>query len=125
MGYVEAIVSLEHTRILLENEREGAIRVLTSGAGVVQPHLVRRFAEMIDDEVVRGWEPPMAPDTLAYALVRIGEAFIYSDTVVGLFRDVARLHEVAWALLGLPPAERPRPRATSVVDPNVRTPAGS
>jgi len=43
---------------------------------------------------------------LAYALVRLGEAFLYTDTVVGFHVEVDRLREVQAALLGVPEQAR-------------------
>jgi hypothetical protein len=40
-------------------------------------------------------------DTLAYAIVRLTEAFLYQDVAVGLRGDVDRLGDVVAALLGL------------------------
>jgi hypothetical protein len=42
----------------------------------------------------------VAASALAYAIVRLGEAFLYNDTVAGIRGDVDRLREVEAALLG-------------------------
>ena len=43
----------------------------------------------------------MDPATLAYAMVRLAEAFLYNDAVAGMRGDVERLREVEAALLGI------------------------
>jgi hypothetical protein len=38
---------------------------------------------------------------LAYALVRLGEAFLYNDALAGIRGDTERLRQVEAALLGV------------------------
>lgn len=88
---------------LLAQEQERALRILTSSAGVVQPRVVAIVARLIDAEMKAGtYEPPTPPDVLAYALVRLGEAFLYNDAIVGIRGDTERLRQVEAALLGVP-----------------------
>jgi len=94
-------------RQFVERERAAALRVLTSGAGGVQPRLVALITEVITDEVRAGdYEPPIDPATLGYAIVRLAEAFIYNDTGNLLRGDVDRLRDVEAALLGVSGAGR-------------------
>jgi AcrR family transcriptional regulator len=89
-------------RQFVEQERETALRIMTSGSGIVQPHMVSRIRAWIEEEVERGaYDPPVDSATLAYAIVRLAEAFIYNDTGPGLRSDVDRLREVEAALLGI------------------------
>jgi AcrR family transcriptional regulator len=88
-------------RFLLAQEQERALRILTSSAGLVQPRVVAAIERMIDAEVCAGgYAPSIAPDTLAYAIVRLGEAFIYNDAIGGIRGDTERLREIEAALLG-------------------------
>ena len=90
-------------RTFVEQERELAIRVITSGAGVVDPHLVGRITAIIDEEVEAGrYDPPVDPGTLGFAIVRLAEAFLLNDVVAGVRSDVSRLRAVEAALLGVP-----------------------
>ena len=89
-------------RRLLEQERAAAMRLLTASDGVVQPRAVSCLREMIADEAAAGrFHPPADPDTLAYAIVRLAEAFLYNDAAIGIRGDHRRLHEVEAALLGV------------------------
>jgi AcrR family transcriptional regulator len=100
-------------RRLLEQEREGALRLLTSSGGPVQPRVVAAVEELILAEEARGvYDPPTEPDALAYAIVRLAEAFLYNDVAIGIRGDYPRLREVEAALLGvrLTPAPRRRER---------------
>ena len=90
-------------RRFVEQERDAALRIITSGAGVVQPRIVGRIEEIIEQEVRAGrYEPPVDTSTLAYAIVRLAEAFLFNDVVAGIRGDVDRLREVEAALLGVP-----------------------
>jgi AcrR family transcriptional regulator len=89
-------------RRFVEVERDAALRIMTSGAGLVQPRIVGLIAEVIEDEVRAGrYKPPVEPATLAYAIVKLAEAFLFSDAVAGVRGDVDRLRDVEAALLGL------------------------
>ena len=89
-------------RRFVEVERDAALRIICSGAGVVQPRIVAMIAEVIEDEVRAGrYEPAVEPATLAYAIVKLAEAFLFSDAVAGMRGDVDRLREVEAALLGI------------------------
>jgi AcrR family transcriptional regulator len=89
-------------RRFLEQERESALRTLTSSGGIVEPRSVTVIAELIDDEVRRGtYDPPVDVPTLAYAIVGLANAFLYNDAVAGIRGDVDRLRDVEAALLGV------------------------
>ncbi|HEY3726524.1 MAG TPA: QsdR family transcriptional regulator [Solirubrobacteraceae bacterium] len=98
-------------RRFLEQERLGAMRLLTSGSGMVQPRAVACLTELIDSEVAAGhYQPTADPETLAYAIVRLAEAFLYNDAATGIRGDHTRLREVEAALLGVPLGSRGRAR---------------
>jgi len=91
-------------RALLAQEPERALRILTSGDGLVQPRVVAAMAALIEAEVKAGaFAPPILPQLLAYATVRLGEAFIYNDALTGIRGDTDRLNQVEAALFGVPP----------------------
>ena len=90
-------------RRFLEAERDAALHILTSSAGIVQPRTVAAVRETIEAEQARGnYSSPVDTDTLAYAIVRIAEAFLYNDAVAGIRGDVDRLLEVEALLLHVP-----------------------
>jgi AcrR family transcriptional regulator len=91
-------------RSLIEHEQERARRILTSGDGVVQPRVVAAIERLIAEEVAAGeFTPALSPDVLAYAIVRLAEAFLYNDAVMGIRGDTDALRAVEKALLGLIP----------------------
>jgi AcrR family transcriptional regulator len=87
-------------RQFVEQEREAALRIITSSAGNFQPRMVARIANLIENEVRAGaYDPPVEPPTLAYAIVRLAEAFLFNDA--GMRSDVDRLRDVEAAILGV------------------------
>lgn len=99
----EVVVTLTADRGLrrfLEHEPEAALRILTSSGGLVQPAWVQRTQALLEESVGRG-QLVLAADapTLAYATVRLVEAFLYNDAAAGLRGDADRLRVVLAALL--------------------------
>jgi len=89
-------------RRFVEQERDAAVRIITSGTGNVQRHIVARIRDVIEDEVRAGaYEPPVETATLAYAIVRLAEAFLFNDAAAGMRGDVDRLRDVEAAILGV------------------------
>jgi AcrR family transcriptional regulator len=98
-----ALADAPALRAFVEQEREAALRIIASGAGLVQPRMVELIAGLITEEAEAGtYEPPVEPSTLGYAIVRLAEAFLFNDAVAGIRGDVDRLREVEAALLGVP-----------------------
>ena len=95
------LAATEGMRMLLAQEQERALRILTSSGGLVQPRMVATLQAMIEDEVQAGrYEAKVDPSVLAYAIVRLAEAFLYNDAIAGIRGDTERLREIESALLG-------------------------
>jgi AcrR family transcriptional regulator len=89
-------------RQFVEQERDVALRIITSSGGSAQPHNVARIVQVIEEEVDAGnYDPPVEPATLGYAIVRLAEAFLFNDAAAGMRGDVDRLREVEAAILGV------------------------
>jgi AcrR family transcriptional regulator len=98
------IASSAPLRAYLAQEGRSALRVLTGSDGIVQPRVVAAVRALIEDEVGAGdFRPPTSAGTLAYAVVRLAEAFLYNDATPAVSGDVDRLREVEEALLGIAP----------------------
>jgi AcrR family transcriptional regulator len=96
------IAAMRGMRALFAQEQERALRILTSSAGVVEPRVVACVERLIDAEVQNGsFLAPTSPAVLAYAMVRLGEAFLYNDALAGIRGDTVRLRQVQAALLGI------------------------
>jgi AcrR family transcriptional regulator len=97
-----SLVDAPALRQFVEQEREAALRIITSSAGRPQQVMVAKIAGMIEDEVRAGhYQPPVEPSTLAYAIVRLAEAFLFNDAIAGIRGDVDRLRDVEAAILGV------------------------
>ena len=98
-----ALADAPALRAFVEQERDAALRLIASGAGIVQPRIVELITGLIIEEVEAGtYEPPVEPAILAYAIVKLAQAFLFNDAVAGVRGDVDRLREVEAALLGVP-----------------------
>jgi AcrR family transcriptional regulator len=98
-----ALADAPALRAFVEQERDAALRIIASGAGLVQPRMVELIAGLIEEEADAGtYDPPVEAATLGYAIVRLAEAFLFNDAVAGIRGDVDRLREVEAALLGVP-----------------------
>jgi AcrR family transcriptional regulator len=96
------IAAASGLRTLVEQEQERSRRILTSSEGIVQPRLVAAIQAMIEAEVRSGaFRPDLDEGVLAYAIVRLAEAFLYNDAVIGMRGDTDALCQVEAALLGV------------------------
>lgn len=84
-------------RRFLDDEPVLAIRLLTDPDGRVQPRVIAAHVELLRRDVeAGGFEPAVGLDSLCYAIVRLGEAFLYSDVLASRTPDL----EAASTLLG-------------------------
>lgn len=91
-------------RTYFDNESTAALRLITRSDGAVHRATVSALGELIQRaEEQDGYRPPIDRETLAYALVRLVEAFLYNDAVAGFRGEVDRLRQVQEALLGVTP----------------------
>jgi AcrR family transcriptional regulator len=101
-GFNRDLVATVGLRALLVQEQERALHILTSSGGIVQPRMVAAIERLICAEVDDGaFTPVLASGTLAYAIVRLAESFLYNDAMIGIRGDTERLREVQALLLGL------------------------
>jgi AcrR family transcriptional regulator len=98
-----ALADAPALRAFVEQERDASLRIIASGAGIVQPRIVELITGLITEEADAGtYEPPVEPSVLGFAIVKLAQAFLFNDAVVGIRGDVDRLREVEAALLGVP-----------------------
>jgi AcrR family transcriptional regulator len=102
--YMERVASSQPLRRLLENEPETALRILMTVDGPVQERTVGLIEDLLVAESAAGAElPDVDPRQLAFAIVRMGESFLYADVVAAAEPDVETAYAVIRLLLGLPP----------------------
>jgi len=89
---------------LLHHEQARGLRILTSSGGIVQPRSVAGIQGLIEAEMRTGaFTSEIRAGTLAYAIVRLAESFLFNDARFGIRGDTERLREVEAALLGIEP----------------------
>ncbi len=99
--YINALVSRAHgLRRLLDDEPALALRVLTDPRGRVQAGIVAFVEDLLRRDMAEfGFVPLIEPNALAYALVRLGESFLYADVLAARHPDVATADRLQAALI--------------------------
>jgi AcrR family transcriptional regulator len=98
--HMSGVVHARPLQVFLQQETNAALRLLTSDRGSVQPRTVQDLAGLLREEQRGGALKLRADaDTLAYAIVRLAEGFIYHETVVGTEPDVERAASMVALLL--------------------------
>ena len=99
--HINAIVSQSKgLRRLLDDEPALALRVLTDPRGPVQAGTVAFVEELLRRDIEEfGLVTLIEPDALAYALVRLGESFLYADVLAGRKPDVETANRLQLALV--------------------------
>ncbi len=99
--HINALVSASAgLRRLLDDEPTLTIRVLTDPRGRVQTGIVAFIEELLHRDVTEfGLVTLIEPGALAYALVRLGESFLYADVLAARKPDVATANRLQQALV--------------------------
>ena len=99
--HINAIVGRAYgLRRLLDDEPALAMRVLTDPRGRIQSGIVAFVEALLRQDMAEfGFVPLIAPDALAYALVRLGESFLYADVLAARAPDVATADRLQQALI--------------------------
>ena len=99
--HINALVSQSAgLRRLLDDEPTLTIRVLTDPRGRVQAGIVAFIEELLRRDVAEfGLVTLIEPGALAYALVRLGESFLYADVLAARKPDVATANRLQQALV--------------------------
>jgi AcrR family transcriptional regulator len=98
---LNAIVSQSPAlRRLLDDEPALTLRVLTDPRGRVQTGVVAFIEALLRRDMAEfGLVTLIEPDALAYALVRLGESFLYADALAARQPDVATADRLQQALV--------------------------
>ena len=99
-GVLHAVDGDQPLRTFLESDPETALRILTGTRSTVQRGMAGALENLIDFERDRGtFAPGLDTSTLAYAIVRISEGFLYADVIADRVPDISRAVTVIKALL--------------------------
>ena len=112
--HLNAIVSQSKgLRRLLDEEPALSLRVLTDPRGRVQTGIVTYIEALLRRDMAEfSLVALIEPDALAYALVRLGESFLYADALAARKPDVATADRLQQALVAtsLEPRKRYKTR---------------
>jgi len=99
-GVLRSIARDRPLRAFLESDPETALRLLTGTRSTVHRGMARTLERLIDGERGRGcFEASLDTPTLAYAILRISEGFLYSDVIADRAPDIDRAVTLIAALL--------------------------
>jgi hypothetical protein len=80
----------------------------------VQARVIALNEALLETEIARGHlRLPVDAHTMAYALVRIVEAFLYADMITGERPDLAKATQILALMLRGQPSRRARPASGS------------
>jgi AcrR family transcriptional regulator len=87
-------------RAFLERDPQKALRIVASKEGPVQARTIARNQELLEEEIRRGaLELPVDAHTMAYALVRLVESFLYAEMIAGEAPDLEKATEILKLML--------------------------
>lgn len=81
---LQALCDAKPLRAFIAQDPEFAIRVLTSKSSSVQARSIQQEVELLHEITAEaGVAPSLDIETLAFVVIRIGEAFLYADVISG------------------------------------------
>ena len=99
-GVVRGIGADRPVLMFLESEPETALRVLTGSRSTVHQGMAAALENLIDLERRRGaFDASLDNPTLAFAIVRVADGFLYSDVIADRASGMGRAVTVIEALL--------------------------
>jgi AcrR family transcriptional regulator len=99
-GVLSAIGTDRPLRAFLESDPETALRILTGTRSAVHRGMAAALENLIDLERGRGtFDASLDTPTLAYAIVRVSEGFLYADVIADRAPDIGRAVTLIEALL--------------------------
>lgn len=96
-----ALLEVPALATFMANERDPLAFIVRGDRGP-QPMLVAAIAEMIQGEIDAGrYVAPVDSETMAYAIVKLAQSFLYADTATGVRGDLDRLRRIEAVILGV------------------------
>lgn len=95
------VATSEAYQAFLRRDPQKALRIVASKDGPVQARTIAHHEALLRDEVARGdLALTVDPHTMAYALVRVAESFLYADIIAGETPDLEKAVEIIRLMLG-------------------------
>lgn len=99
-GVLRGIGADRPVRMFLESDPETALRVMTGTRSTVHQGITAVLENLIDLERGRGaFDASLDSPTLAFAIIRVADGFLYSDVIADRAPDIDRATTVIQALL--------------------------
>jgi AcrR family transcriptional regulator len=99
-GVLRGIGADRPVRMFLESDPETALRVMTGTRSTVHQGITAVLENLIDLERGRGaFDASLDSPTLAFAIIRVADGFLYSDVIADRAPDIDRATTVIEALL--------------------------
>ena len=99
-GVLRGIGGDRPVRMFLESDPETALRVMTGTRSTVHQGMAAVLENLIDLERGRGaFDASLDSPTLAFAIIRVADGFLYSDVIADRAPDIDRATTVIEALL--------------------------
>jgi AcrR family transcriptional regulator len=87
-------------RAFLERDPQKALRIVASKEAPVQARTIALNQQLLEEEIASGaLHLPVDAHTMAYALVRIAESFLYADMIAGEKPDLDKAVEIVKLML--------------------------
>lgn len=99
--YFHGVLDSAPYRQFVAEDPELALRLCASKHGTVQQRLITRISALLASQGFEG-EEHLSTSDLAYALLRIGESFVYNEVITGSEPDVDRASAVWRRMLASP-----------------------
>jgi AcrR family transcriptional regulator len=94
------VATSEAYRAFVERDPQKALRLVASKDGPVQQRTIALHEELLQEEVRRGaLQLPVDAHTMAYALVRVVESFLYADAIAGERPDLEKAVDILKLML--------------------------
>jgi len=95
------VASSKAYHAFLERDPQKALRIVASKEGPVQARTIAHHEWLLREELQHGrLVLPVDPHTMAYALVRVAESFLYADVIAGEEPDLEKAVEIIRLMLG-------------------------
>jgi len=109
---LQAFLAAEPLRRFVKQDPEFALRVLMSKRSPVEHRCTSAVQALIEAQAAAGHiRPAMAPEAMAYVIVRIGESFLYRDVISGAAPDIDTATQAIRILVTAQPPAAKRARA--------------
>jgi AcrR family transcriptional regulator len=97
---MRTIVGSAPYRHFLESDPQRALRIVASKEGASQGRMIELHQQLLEEEIAAGnLRLPIDAHSMAYALVRTAETFMYADLIAGEKPDISKAAEIMKLLI--------------------------